>query len=134
MISMPPSERDLHAYVDHQLSDDDRRQVETFLASNPEVAAQVRAWQQDAQQLRAALSGALQQPANPDLDPALLRQRRTPAIPSSPGKRRGVVDRGQCRRVQRLAGAGDDPGRRPAADDRCPASLSPDCPAGHFAG
>jgi anti-sigma factor RsiW len=77
MISMPPSERDLHAYVDHQLSEDERRQVETFLASNPEVAARVRAWQQDAQQLRAALSGALQQPANPDLDPALLRQRRT---------------------------------------------------------
>lgn len=74
MISMPPSERDLHAYVDHQLSDADRLQVETYLASNAEVAAQVRAWQQDAQQLRAALSGALQQPANPDLDPALIRQ------------------------------------------------------------
>lgn len=75
MISLPPSERDLHAYVDQQLSDADRRLVETFLASNAEVAAQVRAWQQDAQQLRAALSGALQQPANPDLDPALIRQR-----------------------------------------------------------
>ena len=75
MISMPPSERDLHAYVDHQLNDDDRRLVETFLAGNVEMSAQVRAWQQDAQQLRAALSGALQQPANPDLDPALIRQR-----------------------------------------------------------
>ena len=75
MISMPPSERDLHAYVDHQLSDADRRLVETFLASNAETAAQVRAWQQDAQQLRAALSGALQQPANPALDPAMIRQR-----------------------------------------------------------
>lgn len=75
MISMPPSERDLHAYVDHQLSDADRRLVETFLASNPQVAAQVRAWQQDAQTLRAALSGALQQPSNPDLDPAVIRQR-----------------------------------------------------------
>ncbi|MHC8351967.1 anti-sigma factor family protein [Pseudomonas sp. RT4P38] len=75
MISLPPSERDLHAYVDQQLSDADRRLVEAFLASNAEVAAQVRAWQQDAQQLRAALSGALQQPANPDLDPALIRQR-----------------------------------------------------------
>ena len=29
MISMPPSERDLHAYVDHQLSDADRRVLET---------------------------------------------------------------------------------------------------------
>lgn len=75
MISMPPSERDLHAYVDHQLSDADRHQVDTYLASNANVAAQVRAWQQDAQQLRAALSGALQQPANPQLDPALIRQR-----------------------------------------------------------
>ncbi|QVW21490.1 anti-sigma factor [Pseudomonas hormoni] len=75
MISMPPSERDLHAYVDHQLNDDDRRLVETFLAGNVEMSAQVRAWQQDAQQLRAALSGALQQPANPDLDPTLIRQR-----------------------------------------------------------
>ncbi|MCU1760217.1 anti-sigma factor [Pseudomonas sp. 14P_8.1_Bac3] len=76
MISMPPSERDLHAYVDHQLNDDDRRLVENFLAGNPSLSAQVRAWQQDAQQLRAALSGALQQPANPALDPALIRQRR----------------------------------------------------------
>ncbi|MNL26716.1 hypothetical protein D3C87_1482620 [compost metagenome] len=75
MISMPPSERDLHAYVDHQLSDADRRLVETFLTSNPAVADQVRAWQQDAQQLRAALSGVLQQPANPELDPAMIRQR-----------------------------------------------------------
>jgi anti-sigma factor RsiW len=75
MISMPPSVRDLHAYVDHQLSDADRRLVETYLVAHPKVAAQVEAWQQDAQQLRAALSGALQQPANPDLDPAVIRQR-----------------------------------------------------------
>ncbi|QZP32578.1 anti-sigma factor family protein [Pseudomonas sp. DR48] len=75
MISMPPSERDLHAYVDHQLNDADRRLVETYLANSPEVAAQVRAWQQDAQQLRAAMSGALHHTANPELDPALIRQR-----------------------------------------------------------
>ncbi|AHZ68326.1 MULTISPECIES: anti-sigma factor [Pseudomonas] len=75
MISMPPSERDLHAYVDHQLNDADRRLVETYLASNPQTAAQVRAWQQDAQHLRAAMSGALHHTANPDLDPALIRQR-----------------------------------------------------------
>ena len=76
MISLPPNERDLHAYVDHQLSDADRRVLDTWLASHPDEAAQVRAWQQDAQQLRAALSGALQQPANPALDPAMIRQRR----------------------------------------------------------
>ncbi|EJM88330.1 putative transmembrane transcriptional regulator (anti-sigma factor) [Pseudomonas sp. GM74] len=75
MISMPPSERDLHAYVDHQLSDVDRRLVETFLATDPQAAAQVRAWQLDAQALRAALGGALQHPSNPDLDPVVIRQR-----------------------------------------------------------
>ncbi|KAF1032203.1 MAG: hypothetical protein GAK37_00553 [Pseudomonas sp.] len=75
MISLPPSERDLHAYVDHQLPDADRRVLETWLAAHPDVAAQVQAWQHDAQLLRAALSGALQAPANPGLDPALIRQR-----------------------------------------------------------
>ena len=75
MISLPPSERDLHAYVDHQLLDSDRRVLETYLAAHPDVAAQVHAWQQDAQLLRAALGGALQQPANPALDPAQIRQR-----------------------------------------------------------
>lgn len=75
MISMPPSERDLHAYVDQQLVDADRQLVETYLAAHPEVAVQVQAWQHDAQRLRAALSGVLQQPANPQLDPAAIRQR-----------------------------------------------------------
>lgn len=75
MISMPPSDSDLHAYVDRQLSEADQRLVETYLANQPEVAARVRAWQQDAQHLRTALSGALQQPSNPDLDPAMIRQR-----------------------------------------------------------
>ncbi|MFC6337935.1 anti-sigma factor [Pseudomonas sp. CCM 7891] len=75
MISLPPSERDLHAYVDHQLLESDRRLLETWLATHPDVAAQVQEWQRDAQHLRASLSGALQQTTNPDLDPALIRQR-----------------------------------------------------------
>ncbi|MNF58169.1 MULTISPECIES: anti-sigma factor [unclassified Pseudomonas] len=74
MISMPPEVNDLHAYVDHQLNEADRRLVETWLAANPQMTVQVRAWQQDAQQLRAALGGAMQQPANPDLDPGMIRQ------------------------------------------------------------
>ena len=59
MISLPPSDSDLHAYVDHQLSEQDRRLLEHYLASHPQVAARVQAWQQDAQHLRAALGGAL---------------------------------------------------------------------------
>ncbi|MBC3361958.1 anti-sigma factor [Pseudomonas sp. SWRI154] len=75
MISMPPSDNDLHAYIDHQLNADDQRRVETYLAANPAAAKRVQAWQQDAQHLRATLSAALQQPPNPDLDPAIIRQR-----------------------------------------------------------
>jgi anti-sigma factor RsiW len=75
MISMPPSEHDLHAYVDHQLSEADRRVLDAWLANHPDQAEQVRTWQLDAQQLRAALGGALQQTANADLDPAIIRQR-----------------------------------------------------------
>lgn len=75
MISMPPSDSDLHAYVDRQLSEADQRLMATYLDSHPEVAARVRAWQQDAQHLRATLSAGLQQPPNPDLDPTLIRQR-----------------------------------------------------------
>ncbi|MGA8136624.1 MAG: anti-sigma factor [Pseudomonas gingeri] len=75
MITIPPSERDLHAYVDHQLNDADRQLLETYLASHPELAEQVRDWQHDAQHLRAALGGALQMPANPALDPSVIRRR-----------------------------------------------------------
>jgi anti-sigma factor RsiW len=74
MITLPPSEHDLHAYVDHQLNDDDRLRMEAWLSSHPEVARQVSAWQQDAQHLRAAMSGELKRPANPALDPAAVRQ------------------------------------------------------------
>lgn len=75
MITLPPSEHDLHAYVDHQLSDADRQTLQTWLATHPEVATQVKQWQEDAKLLRAALSGDLQREANPELDPAFIRQR-----------------------------------------------------------
>jgi anti-sigma factor RsiW len=75
MITLPPSERDLHAYVDGKLDDADRQTMDTWLAANPELAKQVLAWQLDAQNLRAGLSGDLHRPMNPDLDPAAIRQR-----------------------------------------------------------
>ena len=73
MITLPPTEHDLHAYVDGQLDETERQQVAQYLASHPEQAEQVRQWQQDAQQLRAALSGALHLTPNPQLDPAAIR-------------------------------------------------------------
>ncbi|WP_263261993.1 anti-sigma factor [Pseudomonas sp. RIT-PI-S] len=76
MIALPPSEHDLNAYVDQRLPPEDRQRLEVWLATHPEAAAQVRAWQHNAQQLRAAWVGALQLPPNPDLDPAMINQRR----------------------------------------------------------
>lgn len=75
MIIIPPTERDLHAYVDHALSESERHQVERYLQSHPEVAVQVQAWQRDAQALRTALHESLLQVPNPTLDPGTLRQR-----------------------------------------------------------
>ena len=74
MITTPPSEHDLHAYIDNALSAAERHDVERYLHANPEVAARVHAWQHDAQALRTALQASLQQPANPALDPAAIRQ------------------------------------------------------------
>lgn len=68
----PPSEHDLHAYVDGRLDPARRAEVEDWLARHPQSAAELRAWQRDAQQLRAALAGAIGQAA-PGLDPARLR-------------------------------------------------------------
>ena len=55
MITTPPSERDLHAYVDHALSEAKRHEIELYLQAHPEAEAQVHAWQLDAQSLRTAL-------------------------------------------------------------------------------
>lgn len=77
MTNLPPSEHDLHAYVDQRLSAEDRQRVENWLANHADTAREVQAWQADAQRLRAVFGGALNLPANPGLDPlAIARQRR----------------------------------------------------------
>lgn len=73
MINLPPSENDLHAYVDHQLDDADRQRVHHWLSHHPEAAATVNAWQQQAQQLRAALGNGVLPPPGPALAPQAIR-------------------------------------------------------------
>ncbi|WP_455923132.1 anti-sigma factor family protein [Pseudomonas putida] len=75
MITLPPTEYDLHAYVDLRLNPADRQRLETWLASHPEVARELKGWQQDARLLRTVLGGA-PMADNPALDPTTLRQRR----------------------------------------------------------
>jgi len=74
-MNTPPSEHDLHAYVDGLLDDGRREAVERFLAGHPERAAEVAAWQRDAQQLRAAFGSTDGLPDNPALQPRALRTR-----------------------------------------------------------
>ena len=73
MITTPPGEHDLHAYMDNALNDAERVQVERYLQAHPEVAAQVQAWQRDAQALRTALNETQLKTPNPALDPSAIR-------------------------------------------------------------
>lgn len=75
MITLPPSERDLHAYVDGRLNEADRATMDTYLAANPALLQRLQGWQLDAHRLRAGLSGDLQRTANPQLDPSAIRRR-----------------------------------------------------------
>lgn len=75
MMTLPPSEHDLHAYVDHQLGAADRQRLDAWLDDHPETRAIVTAWQRDAQQLRAAWSGNLHAAPNPALDPMTVARR-----------------------------------------------------------
>lgn len=71
-MNTTPSEHDIHAYVDGRLDGERRAAVEDWLARHPERAAEVQAWQRDAQLLRAALLGETD-PAPAALDPTRLR-------------------------------------------------------------
>lgn len=75
-MTMIPSEQDIHAYVDGRLDGERRAAVERYLAQNPDRAAEVQAWQRDAQRLRAAFGGTQARADNPALHPAAIRQRQ----------------------------------------------------------
>jgi anti-sigma factor RsiW len=69
----PPSEHDIHAYVDGHLDARRRGEVERYLSRHPEQADEVQGWRQDAQQLRTLLAGDLAPAAS--LDPMRVRER-----------------------------------------------------------
>lgn len=71
-----PSEHDIHAYVDGRLEGERRAAVELYLDRNPERAAEVQAWQRDAQRLRAVFAEVPRLSVNPMLDPVAIRSHR----------------------------------------------------------
>lgn len=71
-----PDDDTLQAYVDGQLDEARRRDVEACLATQPTLAARVAQWQRDAAGLRAALAGGLSLPPQARLDPVSIRRTR----------------------------------------------------------
>lgn len=69
------SETDLHAYADDQLPRERRAAVEAWLATHPEDASRVAAWQEQAEDLRAHFAPALDEPV-PQAMAALFSARR----------------------------------------------------------
>ena len=64
----PILEAELHAYVDGELPADRRARVEAWLASHPQDAARVAAWQAQAGLINARYAGVVQGPIPPRLD------------------------------------------------------------------
>ena len=58
----PIGEDDLHAYVDRRLPQDRLETVEAYLRSNPDVAAQISAWQTQRETLRDQLASKAAEP------------------------------------------------------------------------
>ncbi|MGN8259697.1 anti-sigma factor [Pseudomonas sp. SMSB3] len=75
MTRLIPAEDELHAYIDDRLEPARRAEVQAWLAANPQEAARVEGWRNDARRLRTALAGFAEQPAAGALDLQHIKQR-----------------------------------------------------------
>lgn len=75
MSRLIPTEEELHAFVDERLAPQRRAEVQAWLATNPQQAARVQGWQDDARRLRAALAGFDGQPMTEPLNLVHLQRR-----------------------------------------------------------
>ena len=62
MSQHPITEADLHAYVDAQLSDSRRAEVEAFLAAQPDEARRLQAYRAQKEALRQLFEPVLDEP------------------------------------------------------------------------
>lgn len=72
-MNSPPDEAEIHAYVDGRLDEAACARVQAWLAHHPDRDEEVRAWQRDVQQLRAAQGTLPASAIPPELDPAVIR-------------------------------------------------------------
>jgi anti-sigma factor RsiW len=74
----PVSEGDLHAYIDGELPPEQRDTVAAWLATHPEAAAQVAAWREQADAIRARYGAVASEPVPARLSVGrILRPRRS---------------------------------------------------------
>jgi anti-sigma factor RsiW len=76
MTDLPITEGDLQAYADGRLAEGRRAEVDAWLATRPEEAARLAAYQGQAEELRALYAEVLDEPV-PERLTAALRPRRT---------------------------------------------------------
>ncbi len=65
--STPVGENHLHAYVDGEVDEDARAEIEAWLAGHPDDAAKVDAWRKQRDGLRALYDGILEEPVPPGM-------------------------------------------------------------------
>jgi len=73
--SPAPDDALLSAWIDGELTPEQRAEVDAWLREHPEDAARVRAWGADARALRAALDGVLDEPVPQALTQTVARRR-----------------------------------------------------------
>jgi anti-sigma factor RsiW len=73
------SDADLHAFVDGELDQQRREQIERYLSDNPEKAHEIADWQRQAETLQALYGNIADEPVPVRLDPNVIAQKvRTP--------------------------------------------------------
>lgn len=80
-----PQEHELHGYVDGQLPEPRRAEVEAWLAANPQVAAELADWQRQNEAIRAAFAAEAPVAADASRVAALARSHRRWWLPLSAG-------------------------------------------------
>lgn len=81
----PPSENDLHAYVDGRLDENRRAEIERWLSAHPEAASEVADWQHQNEQIRALFAAEPPHADDAQKIADIARARRNPWLPARTG-------------------------------------------------
>jgi anti-sigma factor RsiW len=98
------SEMELHAYADGQLSGEERLEVESFLAHNPEASRRVAAYAEQNRLLRTFFGPVLAEPADERLERAARTLRARLRLPANDNRWLDVAWRAAAASVFLLAG------------------------------